>query len=94
MTDESVDDDATLSCAHEPAVGYAVEFVVRYDVDGVESACSMRATVHERELTADDVDAVGCVIPDCENHHERVATELREHAARHSGNVTCDVRER
>ncbi|NHN42248.1 hypothetical protein G9C85_11515 [Halorubellus sp. JP-L1] len=58
--------------------------------EDVDSACAMRATVHEVPVESDDADAVGCAIESCENHHERVAQALRRRAARHSGNVTGD----
>lgn len=79
-----------LPCGHDPAVAYAVGFAVAADVDGpedVDSACAMRATVHEVPVGSDDADAVGCAVASCEHHHERVATDLRTTAARHSGNV-------
>ena len=85
---EDFEDDRVpeLDCGHDPEVGYAVEFAVREDVDEIDSACSMRTTVEERDPDAADVDAVGCDVPDCENHHERVAERLRRSAACHTGN--------
>lgn len=77
-------------CGHEPAVAYETGFVVADDVDGpedIDSACVMRATVHEVPVDSDAAEAVGCAVADCEHHHERVAEALRASAARHSGNV-------
>jgi len=88
---DGIDGDPGTPCEHEPAVGYAVGFAVREDVDGIDSACSMTATVEERDVDAADVDAVGCDVADCPGYHERVADRLRRSAARHSGNPTGDV---
>ncbi|WP_323674825.1 hypothetical protein [Halorubellus sp. PRR65] len=91
MPDASSDDAATApECGHEPAVAYEVGFAVGADVDAVadiDSACAMRATVHEVPVGSEDADAVGCAVASCEHHHERVAADLRATAARHSGNV-------
>lgn len=96
VSDASSDDDpGAPECGHDPAVAYAVGFAVREDVDdpeGIDSACAMRATVHEVPVGSDDADAVGCAIASCEHHHERVAEALRASAARHSGNVDGDAR--
>jgi hypothetical protein len=82
------DDDAVaeLGCGHEPVRGYTVGFDVREDVEEIDSACSMRTTIEERDPDAADVDEVGCRISDCENYHERVAKRLRRSAACHTGN--------
>ncbi|WP_227131932.1 hypothetical protein [Halorubellus salinus] len=96
MPDASSDDAAGApECGHDPAVAYEVGFAVGADVDGpddIDSACAMRATVHEVPVGSADADAVGCAVESCEFHHERVAADLRATAARHSGNVTGDDR--
>lgn len=82
MFEDYGDDVAELDCGHDPVVGFAV----REGVDEIESACSMRTTVEERDPDDADVDDVGCGVPDCENHHERVAARLERSAACHTGN--------
>lgn len=93
MPNASSDDPAGApECGHDPAVAYEVGFGFADGVDGVEdvdSACAMRATVHEVPVGSDDADAVGCAVDSCEEYHERVAEALRVRAARHSGNVTA-----
>lgn len=86
MLEDYEDGVAELDCGHDPVVGYAVGFAVREDVEEIDSACSMRTTVEERDPDAADVDDVGCGISDCENHHERVLERLRRSAACHTGN--------
>jgi hypothetical protein len=82
-----LEEDPEPSCSHDPAVGYAIAFAVRADVEGIDSACSMRAFVEEGDPDAADVDAVGCTIEDCESCHVRVAERLRRSAARRGGDV-------
>jgi hypothetical protein len=86
MLEDDEDGGADLDCGHDPVMGYAVGFAVREDVDEIESACSMRTTVEERDPEDAAVDDVGCGAPECENHHERVAARLERSAACHTGN--------